>query len=209
MRIVVHCYLPKEAFELKTCDSDQHKQPPTRCFLFFLLCTVVCYSHCFNLPQASSVIHCAVICCGLLSDSSTHSLISDSSTHSESSDLPEAPPNTRSSSPQPTREESDGRLPHAEQVAQEFQSVAAPWIEVSEGGHCGNVVSALYLCVILRGGYIVCDTEGVILRNGCIVCDPEGWLHCLWYWGGDTEKWLHCVWYWGCGTEGWVQYVWY
>lgn len=52
------------------------------------------------------------------------------STHSESSDLPEAPPNTRSSSPQPSsREESDGRLPHAEPLAQEFQPVAAPWIE--------------------------------------------------------------------------------
>ena len=152
--------------------------PPPVFSLCFLLRPVVCSSYCFKLPLASSVIHCAVVCCGLLSDSSTHSLISDSSTHSESSDLPEAPPNTRSSSPQPTREESDGRLPHAEQVAQEFQSVAAPWIEVSEGGgHCGNVVSALYLCVILRGGCIVCDTEDVILRNGCIVCDPEGWVH--------------------------------
>ncbi|KAL8586779.1 hypothetical protein ACOMHN_061292 [Nucella lapillus] len=51
------------------------------------------------------------------------------STHSESSDVPEVPSNTRTSSPQPAREESDGRLPHAEPVAQEFQSVAGPWIE--------------------------------------------------------------------------------
>ncbi|XP_076462240.1 mitogen-activated protein kinase kinase kinase 1-like isoform X2 [Babylonia areolata] len=50
-------------------------------------------------------------------------------THSESSDVPEVPPNTRSSSPQPSREESDGRLPHAEPVAQEFQPLAGPWIE--------------------------------------------------------------------------------
>ncbi|XP_070195202.1 mitogen-activated protein kinase kinase kinase 1-like isoform X2 [Littorina saxatilis] len=50
-------------------------------------------------------------------------------THSESSDHPEVPPNTRSSSPQPARGETDGRLPHAEPVSQEFQPVAAPWIE--------------------------------------------------------------------------------
>lgn len=51
------------------------------------------------------------------------------STQGESTELPEAPPNTRTSSPQPTRGEPDGRLPHAEPVAQEFQSLAAPWIE--------------------------------------------------------------------------------
>ncbi|KAK7484101.1 hypothetical protein BaRGS_00024713 [Batillaria attramentaria] len=51
------------------------------------------------------------------------------STQGESTELPEAPPNTRTSSPQPTRGEPDGRLPHAEPVAQEFQPLAAPWIE--------------------------------------------------------------------------------